>query len=28
MVELYLQETFAFQMLTSEAAVVLASNDK
>jgi uncharacterized linocin/CFP29 family protein len=27
-VELYLQETFTFQMLTSEAAVVLASNDK
>ena len=27
-VELYLQETFTFQMLTPEAAVVLASNDK
>lgn len=27
-VDLYLQETFTFQMLTSEAAVVLTSNDK
>lgn len=28
MVELYLQETFTFQMLTSEAAVILAPGDK